>query len=112
MARVGSGFDMKEIRASRIVWDGEVNITADAAVAAVSGKKKPDDQKKVQAFLREMLKDGKPVAAHEIEKEAKEKGFSKRQLERSKEKLGIETAKEAGKFRGDWWWSIPKPPAS
>ena len=76
-----------------IVWEGTVDITADAAVAAASGKKS-DLQPKVQAFLREMLKDGKPVPQKEIEEAAAAKGFTDKQLRTAREKLGVVSARK------------------
>ena len=96
------------IRAPRVVWEGEVNITADAAVAAAAGKKS-DQQLKVQAFLREMLKDGKPVPQKEIEEAAKAKGFTEKQLRNAREALGIHTDKEPGTMTGGWFWQWPDP---
>lgn len=91
-----------------MVWEGEINITADAAVAAASGKKS-DQQLKVQAFLHEMLKDGKPVPQKEIEKAAEEKGFTEKQLRTAKERLGVHANKEEGKMGGGWFWQLPDP---
>jgi hypothetical protein len=78
------------ITAPRINWEGSVDITAEAAIAAVSGKK-PDQQPKVQAFLREMLKDDKPVPQKEIEEAAAKKGFTSKQLRTAREKLNLES---------------------
>ena len=102
---VGTGFDQRDITAPHVVWEGTVDITADAAVAATSSKK-PDMQPKVQAFLREMLKDGKVVPQKEIEDAAMAKGFTDKQLRTAKEKLGVVSAKEKGKMKGPWYWSL------
>jgi hypothetical protein len=92
----------------RVTWEGEINITADAAVAAASGKKS-DQQLKLQAFLREILKDGKPVAQKEIEEAGAAKGFTGKQLRTAREKLGIHVDKESGKMGGGWFWQLPNP---
>jgi hypothetical protein len=96
------------IKSPRVTWDGEINITADAAVAAASGNKS-DQQLKAQAFLRELLKDGKPVPYKEIEKAAEAKGFTEKQLRTAREKLGIHSDKESGKMGGQSLWQLPNP---
>jgi hypothetical protein len=93
----------------RVMWEGESNITADAAVAAAAGKKSSDQQLKVQAFLHEILKDGKPVLQKEIEAAAKAEGFTEKQLRTARERLGIHTNKEEGKMGGGWFWQLPDP---
>jgi hypothetical protein len=103
---VGKGFEMQEIKAARVAWEGVIEITADAAAAAASGKK-PDQQPKVQAFLRAMLRGGKQVLEKEIKAAAEAKGFTDKQLRTAKEKLGVETEKEKGKMVGDWLWRLP-----
>jgi hypothetical protein len=97
------------ITAPRIVWEGSVNITSDEAVAALSAKKQSDQQIKVQAFLRELLKDGKQVPQKEIEEAAEAKGFTAKQLRTAREKLGIHTDKEKGTMSGGWVWQLPDP---
>jgi hypothetical protein len=104
--RTGEGFLMREITAPRIAWEGSVDITAEAAVAAASGKA-PDVQPKVQAFLRETLKDGKLVPQKEIADAAAAKGFTEKQLRTAKDKLGIHVDKEHGKMVGGWMWRLP-----
>jgi putative DNA primase/helicase len=94
------------ITAPKIVWDGPLDITAEAAIAAASGKK-PDQQLKVQAFLHEILKDGKPALQKEIEEAAEVKGFTKKQLRVAREKLGVHVAKKPGKMTGPWFWRLP-----
>ena len=66
---VEQGFE-QPVTAPKIIWEGPVDITADAAVAAASGNKKSDQQPKVQAWLHNLLKDGKPVPQKEIEEAA------------------------------------------
>jgi len=96
------------ITAPRIIWDGPVDITAEAAIAATSGKKQPDLQPKVQAFLREMLKDDKMVRQKEIEEAATKHDFTSKQLRTARAKLGVHVSKEPGKMDGPWFWQLPK----
>jgi hypothetical protein len=96
------------ITAPRVIWEGEVDITAEVAIAAASGKQ-PDLQPKVQAFLREMLKDDKPVLQKEIEEAAEKNGFTGKQLRTAREKLGVHVFKEPGKMGGPWFWQLSNP---
>ena len=89
--------------APHIVWEGEVNITADAAVAAATGKK-PDVQIKVRKFLTETLQSKGPVAAEDIIEEGQRRGFSERQLRTAREKLGLELDKSG--LDGGWTWEL------
>jgi putative DNA primase/helicase len=107
--RSGEGFEMQEITASRIIWEGIKNISGNAALAAMSSSKKLDEEQvKVQAFLCEMLKGGKEVPAAEIEAAAKAKGFSEKQLRTAREKLTIETIPVPGKMAGGRMWKLSK----
>jgi putative DNA primase/helicase len=97
------------ITAPRVIWEGSIDITAEAAIAAVSGKKQPDQQREVQAFLREMLKDDKMVLQKEIEEAGEAKNFTPKQLRTAREKLGVHVFKEPGKMTGPWFWQLPNP---
>lgn len=98
----------RSITAPNIIWEGAVDITADAALAALT-KKKPDLQPKVQAFLREMLKDGKAVPQKEIEDAAAKKEFTEKQLRTARQNLSIHVFKEPGTMNGGWFWQLPNP---
>jgi hypothetical protein len=102
------GTEPRLITAPRIKWEGPVDIADEAAIAAASGKKL-DQQPKVQAFLRELLKDNKRIAQKEIEEAAAKKGFTPRQLRTARERLGINPVKETGKMGGGWFWQLPDP---
>jgi putative DNA primase/helicase len=109
VGQFGQGFTMKDVTASRIVWEGTKDITGNAALAAMSSKKKPDEQQiKVQAFLYELLKDGKEVPAKDIEAAAEAEGFSEKQLRTAKEKLAIESIPVPGKMAGGRMWKLSK----
>jgi putative DNA primase/helicase len=77
------------IKAPRVVWEKDaVDITADEAVRAVNGKGgERGEQKKVQAFLHELLKDGQPMLVKTIMEEGAKAGFSYRQLYNAKTKI-------------------------
>jgi predicted P-loop ATPase len=66
---------------------------------------KDDAAPEVQAFLNEMLKDGKTVSQQEIKTAAKAKGFTEKQLRAAKQGLSVEVIKGDG----DVFWSLPNP---
>jgi AAA domain/Bifunctional DNA primase/polymerase, N-terminal len=108
---VGQDEDTRmSISAPRVVWEKDaVNITADEAVhaasAAASGSgQKGDDQKKAQAFLREILGDHEPVLAKEIYAEGKKRGFSEDQLKRAKSVVGGISVQKTRESK--WTWQL------
>ena len=64
----------------------------------------------MQRFLRELLKDGKPVAKKTIDEQANERGFTKKQLRTAYEKLGIQAEKLG--MDGGWSWKLPSRPVA
>ena len=103
----GQGFEMRDIKATHVVWEGTKAITGNEALAAISNKK-PSEQHKVQEWLREMLIDGKDVPAKEVEASAKMEGFSGKQIRTAGEKIGVIKWKETGTLQGDWFWRLPE----
>jgi putative DNA primase/helicase len=97
------------IEAPYVVWEGVVDITADAAVAKAAGKTKSEaGQKKkaaVQAFLEDMLKDG-PVPQSKIAEEADLRGFTEKQIRIAKDELLIVSKKDGAV----WVWELPEIP--
>jgi hypothetical protein len=90
-----------------VIWDGEVDITADAAVAGAAASKgtvRTDEQKRAAEFLCEVLEDG-PVSQKQVEEEGEQRGFSKKVLRTTRDKLGV-VSKKAG-FDAGWEWSLP-----
>jgi hypothetical protein len=95
------------IKTSHVIWDGEVDITADAAVAGAAASKgtvRTDEQKRAAEFLCEVLEDG-PVSQKQVEEEGEQRGFSKKVLRTTRDKLGV-VSKKAG-FDAGWEWSLP-----
>jgi hypothetical protein len=73
----------QNIAAPHVVWEGEVNVSADEALAVAAGrcdagKGKDTAQAKAQVFLQNILKDG-PVEATRIFEEGQRAGFSEKQ---------------------------------
>jgi hypothetical protein len=104
---VAVGFDDAEgkiIEASRVVWEGEVDITADEALAATRTTKA--SRGTAQDFLLIILTNG-PVPQSRIIECGNERGFSIDQLNRAKRALKIKSLKAGGP--GDpWLWVLPE----
>jgi len=69
-------------------------------------EEKPAKSNKAADWLRELLTD-KPMSAKQVYTEANGAGFSKYQIMRAKEALGIEPRKQQGVANGGWVWSMP-----
>ena len=81
-----------------LAWLGEVDVTADDLVTA--GK-----QGEATIFLRNALAEG-PVAAKELEKQAKNEGLSwTGAVRRASERIPV--VKSPSEFGGEWQWSLP-----
>ncbi|MDD3531025.1 MAG: AAA family ATPase [Candidatus Pacebacteria bacterium] len=92
-------------RAPMLVWESEaVTITADEAL----GRSDSDEEKtKIEwaiQVLEVVLADG-PVAATEVNREARQAGISQSTLHRAKDKLGVKPKKAS--FKDGWVWSLP-----
>jgi len=104
----GASSPWNMITAPHVVWEKDpVDITADQAVRAASGGKGDADergqQKKVQAFLRNLLSNGQPVLVKLIMGEGAKQGFSYKQLNTAKVKIGnvVSTQIPEG-----WTWQL------
>jgi hypothetical protein len=98
------------ITAPYIKWDlGTVDITADAAIAAVAGQHGRQRRADAVEFLRQLLKDG-PVDANIAEARSAAAGVSERQLRNAASVLQV--VKEKSSFTGGWVWRLPAAPAA
>jgi len=97
-----------EIADGRFRWAGSSELRADDLLA-------PRDEagraprKDAEAFLREVLASG-PVAARQVQKQARENGIAERTLSRAKADLRV-VVERIGSFGsgGAWHWRLPKP---
>ena len=103
-------FEGSEIATSRIMYEGTpVTISADQALAALSGHGENKSEKsEAIEFLKELLKAG-PMAAKDVKKEATDAGFSPKSLRSAREALRIKPEKTG--FEGGWAWKLPKMPS-
>ena len=100
------------IAAPHVVWEGEVDITADQAVGAASqsaGKKKQrGEQEKVQTFLQSIMDRAQPglldgrraVDAKAAIEEAAKHGITAEQLKTARKKMCISSKQTAN----GWVW--------
>ena len=89
-------------------WEKDpVNMTADDALVGDGGtgdgRTERDD---AAAWLRELLAHG-PRPVRDIERDAKEAGYSWATVKRAKAAIGVASRKPA--FGGPWEWSLPTP---
>src|SRR5262249_35185112 len=104
------GFDEGEdsvIEASRIQWEGEVEINADEALAATRTTKANRGEPK--DFLLTILTNG-PVLQSKIIERGQELGHSLDQLNRAKRALHIQSVKQT--MDGPWMWALPEDAAN
>lgn len=103
--------DRRDIIGSYVTWeDGEIDISANAALAATSGGGSNADDRsamtEAEQFLREKLK-GHSVSAKEGEEHANAIGISRRTLMRARKKLGV--IAEKTDMKEGWTWRLPTP---
>jgi hypothetical protein len=67
--------------AAYVEWLGEVQMTADEAMAATHQQPAPTDQ--ADAFLKELLRNG-PLRQKEVVQRGRDKGLSEDQLKRAR----------------------------
>jgi putative DNA primase/helicase len=93
------------IAAPRVVWDGTVDISADAALAAMrkGDGRSSDDLETAKAILAEMLRNG-PRPKIEIDERMASLGIGNKTLRNAKERLGISTKQKSR----TWWWALPQ----
>ena len=109
-AEISDG-DGGTIKTQKIVWTGELNLSADALVREPMPEArgpKPDKLETAIAFLRELLKDGAELPSEEIYAQAKTQGIARGTLWKAKDELGIKARKKG--MVGDWLWYLPSSP--
>jgi hypothetical protein len=95
----------------RVAWEGPVDVTAAALLAAQGSDEEAGGRGGAEAFLRELLAEG-PCSSKEVFHQAREAGISEITLKRAKASLGIKAHKLGGRFGGDpgWCWEMPASP--
>lgn len=93
---------------ARIVWENQpVNANVNDMLAQAAGASEDRTERDEAAdWLRNLLAEG-PLSAKDVQRNAREAGFSWRTVERAKAILGIKPAKT--RFSGGWEWALPNP---
>lgn len=89
-----------DTQVARVRWTGASSRTADSLLDTEERTQR--DQ--ASEFLEGVLKNG-PVGTKDIQREARDAGFSWRTIERAKSDLRIKVKKSS--FTGSWSWEIP-----
>lgn len=88
---------------SRIVWDGEAELSPDDILGHGAGSARPDaDVQAAMKFLTEMLADG-PILTKDLQRQAKDAGHAWRTVERAKAAIKANARRE-GRI---WFWELP-----
>jgi hypothetical protein len=96
----------------RVKWEGPVDVTAAALLAAQGGDEDdPGGREGAETFLQELLAEG-PVPSKDVFGQARQAGIADRTLKRAKAVLGVKAHKAGGTFGGDpaWFWELPVSP--
>ncbi|SDM22681.1 putative DNA primase/helicase [Oryzisolibacter propanilivorax] len=112
----GGGFEyhleqcepLPEIQASRIAWGKSVEGTARELLTD------PEDEgddlgKDAASFLRSLLEVG-PMSAKDVFKDADGAGYSRDQIKRASQKIGVDKRKDG--MGGGWMWALQSPEGS
>lgn len=82
-------------------------MRADDAVGGVDRPgPAPQARQEAERFLAELLADGQPMLADDVEKEVKAAGLSIATVRRAKQMLGVRSVKCP--YRKQWTWVMPK----
>jgi hypothetical protein len=99
--------DAKTVKTSRVVWLGEVEISATGLLAGSEDPDARSERDEAGEFLDEMLAEG-DVDADAVLAQAKKNGIAERTLRRAKRQRGVRSAK----FGGHWVWTAGKAATS
>lgn len=89
------------IQASRIAWGRPVEGSARELLTDPNGE--PDEAQDAIGFLRAILSDG-PMAAKAVFKEARDAGYSEKQMQTAARKLYV--LREKRGMEGGWFWVL------
>ena len=98
----------RDFHAQRVDWGQALTGSARELMAVELPDEKGAAQRKAQAFLQEMLRDG-PVTARDLRAAAQAHGHRWRSLERAKEVIGVRAVKGGRGAGGAWAWQLPAP---
>lgn len=92
---------------ARVVWDGPTDHTAAQLLSIPATDEERSALNEAVAFLTELLRDG-PRPAKDVQRQAREAGFSDATLRRAKSRAGITSQRTGGiGADGAWTWALP-----
>lgn len=94
-----------EIETSRVEWEPEAVAVNMADVMAPGDSEERSATDDAADFLADTLRTG-PVAAKEVQRQAKQAGLSDKALRRAKSRLNVKSQKQG--FSGEWVWALPE----
>jgi Bifunctional DNA primase/polymerase, N-terminal/AAA domain len=99
--------DRQRIVTSRLVWDGDSELTAKDLLATTSTEGEGSvNRTEAEEFLRSLLAAG-PVSAKEVSRQAEESGIAIRALRSAKERMGVVSRRAGFGTSGAWSWALP-----
>jgi len=84
-------------------WHGKGELTPDDLMTRAPGPSKAEDQNEIEAGLKDILKDGKWCAPEWVIKQADDRGWQKRSVQRAADRMGIEKMDRPGKPPVKMW---------
>jgi hypothetical protein len=88
--------------AARVAWGGTSTLTAGDILKEPADPEEKSALSEAKEFLSQELEDG-PVAAEQVEKDARGAQISMRTLRRAKRELGVKSRKQSDA----WYWVLP-----
>lgn len=98
--------DGQVIEATRLVWEGETDMTADEVMQLENARGAPE-QTNAKMWLLEYLADG-PKPAKEVREAAQAQPISYGTLRIAAKALGVKSQQVAGVAHGGWTWALPE----
>jgi hypothetical protein len=84
-------------------WQGKGELTPDDLMTRAPSLSKEENQNEIETGLKDILKDGKWCSAEWVIKQADDRGWQKRSVQRAADKMGIEKMDRPGKPPVKMW---------
>ena len=94
------------ITTSKVVWDGEVDVTADDVISAEADITQIGKLQEAGMFLKDFLASG-PQKANDCKSTAAQDGISWATLQRAAKHIGASKYKQGFSAGGYWVWELP-----
>lgn len=99
------------IHTTRVMWGKAMEGSARDLLSLAEAPDDSDEEgsnRDVDDFVRDCLASG-PLASADMQREAKEAGYSFDQIRRSASRIGVEKRKTG--FKAGWTWTLPRAPS-